>query len=183
MEHHLYQGVDGIDMDIPTRWEGRTFDSNAKKLIWVFFQPLFYMLRPISVKPKPMGKWELFNWVVELSFDFLSVYYLGWKPLTYLLCGTLLGKTSLLSISLPAHGDSAYVLMKLLIPKAMGYHPVAGHFIAEHYVFAKGYETYSYYGPLNYVTLNVGYHNEHHDFPRIPGNTSSFLSLPLLLAS
>lgn len=42
-------------------------------------------------------------------------------------------------------------------------------------MFAEGFETYSYYGPLNKITWNVGYHNEHHDFPAVAGS-----KLPLL---
>ena len=49
-----------------------------------------------------------------------------------------------------------------------GWHPIAAHFIAEHYVMGDNMETASYYGWMNALTFNVGLHNEHHDFPLVP---------------
>lgn len=143
LEHHKYQGHEFVDTDIPTEMEARLFTNTLGKTIWMFFQPLFYAFRPLVVYPKVASPLEVFNFVLEFVFDALVVYYFGWKSLFYLVAGSLLG---------------------------MGLHPVAGHFVSEHYMFDNEAETYSYYGPLNKVTFNVGYHNEHHDFPNVPGS-------------
>lgn len=143
LEHHYYQGVDGVDSDIPTAWEGRVFNSAPLKVLWALGQPLAYALRPVLAYPKPVRAMEVLNFVTTLSFDAMLVYYFGWGPVLFNVASTLLG---------------------------MGLHPVAGHFIAEHYLFHEGeQETYSYYGVLNYVCFNVGYHNEHHDHPKVSG--------------
>lgn len=141
MEHHSFQGVDGVDTDIPTMGEVNFFTNAFLKVIWCILQPAFYSMRPLWVKPKHLVPWEMVNAVVQFSFDIAIYMYFGPKSLAYLCIGTLLG---------------------------LGLHPTAGHFIAEHYEFTKGIETYSYYGPINFFNLNVGYHNEHHDFPRVP---------------
>jgi sphingolipid delta-4 desaturase len=114
----------------------------------MFIQIFFYALRPVMVKPDvaEMVQTKKFtdlatNWIIQLSFDALMVYWLGWNAMLYFLISTFF---------------------------AGSIHPIAGHFIAEHYVFEGSHETYSYYGPLNYLCYNVGYHNEHHDFPNIP---------------
>ena len=142
LEHHYYQGVDIIDVDVPTDLEGKVFNTTFKKCIWVLFQPAFYALRPLFVNPKPMCVMSTLNFATTIGFDVAFWHFFGLKALMFNLIGSLLG---------------------------MGFHPVAGHFISEHYTFKEGQETYSYYGWLNLVTFNVGYHNEHHDFPRIPG--------------
>lgn len=143
MDHHRYQGVDTYDVDLPTDWEGKFFHNTPLKILWLFLQPLFYTFRPFFVRPKPPSRLEVLNFVVQITVDALIWYFWGFKSLYYLLIGTLL---------------------------CLGIHPMSAHFIAEHYMFDRGYETYSYYGPWNYLTFNVGYHMEHHDFPYIPGS-------------
>ena len=102
----------------------------------------------------PLTQIHIFNIATQVTFDYLLVRYVGGRALTYLIMSSFL---------------------------AGSLHPCAGHFIAEHYVFGKQPEsardpaslvpvpeTFSYYGPLNLLTYNVGLHNEHHDFPAVP---------------
>ncbi len=141
--HHAHQGVDGVDTDLPTALEARLLRTRLRKAVWMALQALFYAIRPLVVLPKKPNRWELINLLVQLAFDALILQALGLGSLLYLIVGTFL---------------------------ASGLHPIAGHYLSEHYVFRPGQETYSYYGPLNRLTFNVGYHNEHHDFPYIPGS-------------
>lgn len=149
LDHHRYLGGDGVDVDIPTDFEGWFFCTRLRKLFWVMFQPLFYAFRPLCINPKPISQLELLNVAIQLVFNALLCWAWGAKPMVYMMMGSLLG---------------------------MGLHPISGHFIAEHYMFLKGHETYSYYGSLNLLTFNVGYHNEHHDFPSIPGRRLPMVS-------
>ena len=141
-DHHSFQGVEVIDTDVPTAAEGQIFTSAAAKILWILLQPGFYALRPLITAPKKPALWEAINISAQVAFDAAVFVALGPRSLVYLVLGTLLG---------------------------MGLHPMAGHFIAEHYTFIRGQETYSYYGPLNWFSFNVGYHNEHHDFPTVSG--------------
>jgi len=151
MAHHAQQGTDGIDTDIPTYLEAWLISGTAscyidhtfRKFVFMFCQIFGYALRPMIVKPDlvPFDRWILLNWVVVLGFDAIILTCFGRSALLYLLLSTFF---------------------------AGSIHPTAGHFIAEHYVFEGTCETYSYYGPLNALAYNVGYHNEHHDFPSVP---------------
>ena len=141
--HHTHQGDERLDTDLPTELEGRLLRGRLSKLVWLAFQGFAYALRPLFVHPKKPSGLELVNFAVQAAFSVAVFYFWGGKALAYFPIGSLL---------------------------VMGLHPIAGHYISEHYVFRPGQETYSYYGPLNAIAFNVGYHNEHHDFPYIAGS-------------
>ena len=154
LTHHKSLGVDGLDTDLPTAFEAVFLDSVLGKTFFCTFQILFYALRPIFVCQMPFTNVHFANIVAQVIFNIALVRYAGGHALAYLIMSSFL---------------------------AGSLHPCASHFIAEHYVFSKPRginkshpknvpipETYSYYGPLNVLTYNVGYHNEHHDFPAVP---------------
>lgn len=147
--HHSYMGHHKIDEDIPTQIEANLVTNVVGKFIWAFFQLEMYALRPMFESPKPMGIDDIVAWACAISFDVAVFLLLGGKGLGYL--------------GLSSHWAGSI-------------HPIAGHFLSEHYLDLVGeddghhQETYSYYGILNKITYNVGFHNEHHDFPQIPGS-------------
>jgi sphingolipid 4-desaturase/C4-monooxygenase len=141
--HHTHQGDETLDTDLPTEREARLLQNRAFRLVWLAFQGFAYGLRPLFVHPKRPGRAELLNLGLQLAFNGAVFYLWGGKALAYLPISSLI---------------------------VMGLHPIAGHYLSEHYVMRPGQETYSYYGPLNWLAFHVGYHNEHHDFPYIPGS-------------
>lgn len=145
MKHHAFQGVYDLDADLPSHWEARLIGNSAvRKALWLLLFPFFQVARPPRLREIRMfDGWIVVNIVVQLSFDIAVWAYLGPRAFAYLLASFLF---------------------------SVGLHPLGARWIQEHYVVAPLQETYSYYGPLNFVAFNVGYHNEHHDLPSIPWN-------------
>lgn len=145
MVHHRHMGEYTYDADIASVEEAKFIgNSTFKKLLWIIFFGLSQALRPMRFKNmKLVDKWLILNIVYMISVNILIYQFLGGKVLLYIGLSTFFG---------------------------LGPHPVGGRWIQEHYVTKDEQETYSYYGPLNKLSFNVGYHNEHHDFMNIPWN-------------
>jgi len=142
IEHHKFLGQDGIDTDLPTSLELALLNNVLGKVFFATFQILFYALRPTFVRAQKLTTWHFINIFIILASDSLLHHFYGSTPLIYFIMSSFF---------------------------AGSLHPCAGHFIAEHYLWdGQDQETYSYYGKWNWVAYNVGYHNEHHDFPSIP---------------
>jgi sphingolipid delta-4 desaturase len=145
LKHHAHQGDYESDADIPNQWEARLIGNKwYNKAIWLLFFPLFQFTRPPRLKAITLWNgWTATNLLCAIVYDTAVVYFCGWAGLCYLL-------------------GSAFF--------AIGLHPVGARWVQEHYTLDPDQETFSYYGPINLVALNVGYHNEHHDFPSIAWN-------------
>jgi sphingolipid 4-desaturase/C4-monooxygenase len=145
IKHHSFQGIHELDADLPSYWEAKLINNYFPgKVIWLLFYPLFQVFRISRLKEiKPVDGWVILNWSAEIVFTTAIWLWLGPKAVIYLLLSFFF---------------------------SVGLHPLGGRWIQEHYLVHNEQETYSYYGPLNTIAFNVGFHNEHHDFPSVPWN-------------
>lgn len=142
--HHTNQSEYDYDADLASYAEARWIGNSAwKKAFSLFFFGFVQgVLRPHRLKKVNFWDgWFGINVLIQTAVMLLYFYLFGWKALLYLGLSTLF---------------------------ALGLHPLGARWIQEHYVMKEGQETYSYYGPLNKLCFNMGYHNEHHDFIRVP---------------
>jgi sphingolipid delta-4 desaturase len=142
--HHRHMGELDLDADLPGPTEARLVgDASMRKTAWLAMLALVLgTIRPRRIKTVPfLDGWTIVNMASQAVAMALLVVWAGAEPLKYLVASTII---------------------------AVGLHPLGARWIQEHYVFTAGQETYSYYGPLNRLSFNVGYHNEHHDLMTVP---------------
>jgi sphingolipid delta-4 desaturase len=146
IKHHSFQGVHELDADLPNSWEAKLINNSfLGKALWLLFYPIFQVFRLSRLRElRKFDWWVVANLLSCAAFTTVIAYFFGWHGVAYLL----------LSFSF-----------------SVGLHPLGARWVQEHYLtHSEEQETYSYYGVLNTVSFNVGFHNEHHDFPSIPWN-------------
>ena len=142
--HHRHMGDLEFDAGVPGPTEARIIGrSGLAKAAWVAGTILVQgVVRPRRMtRIRLLDGWTLVNIVVQVAAMALLWLGAGTAPFKYLVASTVF---------------------------AIGLHPLGARWIQEHFALVPDQETYSYYGPLNRVSFNVGYHNEHHDLVTVP---------------
>jgi sphingolipid delta-4 desaturase len=145
LKHHAHLGDYDNDTDLATHWEARLVGNSWwRKALWLALFPFFQIFRTFRLKHvNTWTTWMFVNIFVVFAFDAVMWWAFGGASVFYL-------------------------FMSMMF--ALGLHPLGARWIQEHYTLDPNQETHSYYGPLNTLALNMGYHNEHHDFPSVPWN-------------
>lgn len=143
MDHHLYLNDYEKDADLAFHREAKWVGTSIfRKMIWFWFFGIIETIRPMKLKDaKLITPLAALNIAVILLTNACIFYFAGPYALLYIVLSTFF---------------------------SVGFHPLGGRWIQEHYTFKKGQETFSYYGPINGISFNIGYHNEHHDLMKIP---------------
>ena len=144
LKHHAFQGIVALDADMPSYWEAKLVgNSTVKKALWLLVYPIAQASRLTRMNKEVKlfdGEMAL-NWALQIVYVGALYYFCGWHGVIFQLASFFF---------------------------SVGLHPLGARWIQEHFLTDGNQETKSYYGPLNVINLNVGYHNEHHDFPSVP---------------
>ncbi len=134
----------GTPANLPHEWEARLVGHGAvRKALWLALFPIVQAVRPIRLREiNFVDRWVVANFVVQMTFNVAIWTLLGPMAFFYLLLSLFFG---------------------------IGLHPLGARWIQRHYMTGDSdeQETFSYFGPMNRVAFNAGYHNEHHDLPSI----------------
>lgn len=144
IKHHSHLSAYDFDADVPSDWEAKIVANIWwRKAVWLYFFPLIQLTRVhrLTGAVPIWGPWTWINIAAVAAFDALVWCVLGAPALLYLFASFWF---------------------------SVGLHPLGARWIQEHYAAWPGQGTFDYYGPLNVVALNIGYHNEHHDFHEVP---------------
>jgi sphingolipid delta-4 desaturase len=141
--HHRDMGDMDLDAGVPGPVEARVISQSGMfKAIWLAgYAAVQGVVRPRRLTIKLIDRWAVINIVFQLACMALFIGLFGAGALKYLVASTIF---------------------------AIGLHPFGARWIQEHFAVRPDQETYSYYGPLNRISFNIGYHNEHHDIMTIP---------------
>eukprot|EP00013_Stygamoeba_regulata_P023670 CAMPEP_0177645526 /NCGR_PEP_ID=MMETSP0447-20121125/9297_1 /TAXON_ID=0 /ORGANISM="Stygamoeba regulata, Strain BSH-02190019" /LENGTH=309 /DNA_ID=CAMNT_0019148017 /DNA_START=415 /DNA_END=1344 /DNA_ORIENTATION=+ len=145
--HHNHLGDHFMDVDCPLAMEVEIVGSSPlRKALWLFFNPAILALRSLWKLQVKGSVWVVGNWIVTLGTGALLAWF-ATPAFVYLAVSTWLSQG--------LHPSNARVVQRHVRKSGTPNDPT-------------DVNTHSYYGPVNAITLNVGYHREHHDFSRIP---------------
>jgi len=105
--------------------------------------PKKFPLAPYNRFPQTLNGWTFANIIACIAFNLIMLYFTGIKGFSYLALSALFMN---------------------------GLHPLGMRQVQEHYFVKRGQPTYSVYSPIHQLTMNLGFHVEHHDFATVPWN-------------
>lgn len=143
--HHTKMGQYAYDADLVSPLEAKMVGNcPIRKTLWVFLLGISQAIRPMRLGSQGFwDRWIVTNLVVQVLVTATLFTFVGLPGVVYLFASSIFG---------------------------LGLHPLGARWIAEHFTTDKTQETYSYYGPMNPIMFNVGYHFEHHDLMTISWN-------------
>lgn len=141
--HHSHLNEIENDADLAFSWEAKLVKNIWwRKAIWFLLFFAIEAIRPAKLeKGKTFDRWVILNIIVIFATNWAIYTYIGPWALGFIFLSSFF---------------------------SVGLHPVGARWVQEHYTYKEGQETYGYYGLLNKIQFNIGYHNEHHDFYRVP---------------